>query len=95
MAFTSPRKAILLPEQLQYFQTSKTRQEILDFVESLNNAVVGVKLSDECSISPGATAILEILSRVEETAKSIPPVENSASRFGNPAFRTFYDKVIE
>jgi serine/threonine-protein phosphatase 2A activator len=23
----------------------------------------------------------------------IPPVENSASRFGNPAFRAFYDKV--
>lgn len=32
---------------------------------------------------------------MEETAKGIPPVDNKASRFGNPAFRTFYDKVTE
>lgn len=25
--------------------------------------------------------------------KEIPPVENSQSRFGNPAFRDFYDRV--
>lgn len=40
-------------------------------------------------------AILGVLDRVEEIANGIPPVENSASRFGNPAFRTFYDKVSE
>ena len=34
-----------------------------------------------------------MLDEVEEIAKSIPPVDNSASRFGNPAFKTFYDKV--
>jgi hypothetical protein len=28
-------------------------------------------------------------------AKDNPPVENSGSRFGNPAFRAFYDKVAE
>ncbi|KNZ74755.1 Serine/threonine-protein phosphatase 2A activator 2, partial [Termitomyces sp. J132] len=95
MAFIAPHKAILLPEQLQYFQTSKTRQEILSYIEALNDAVAGVKLLDECSQSAGVTVILDILSRVEETAKSIPPVENAASRFGNPAFRTFYDKVNE
>lgn len=36
-----------------------------------------------------------MLDEVEEIAKSIPPVDNSASRFGNPAFKTFYDKVQE
>jgi hypothetical protein len=30
---------------------------------------------------------------VEALAKETPPVDNAASRFGNPAFRTFYDKV--
>ena len=40
-------------------------------------------------------AVLNVLGTVEETAKSIPPVDNKASRFGNPAFRTFYDKVSE
>ncbi len=32
---------------------------------------------------------------MQDIAKKTPPVENAASRFGNPAFRTFYDKVAE
>ena len=41
------------------------------------------------------TAVRGVLDRVEELAKATPPVDNKASRFGNPAFRTFYDKVQE
>ncbi|TFK31620.1 hypothetical protein BDQ12DRAFT_618593 [Crucibulum laeve] len=95
MSFKVPRKSILSKEQLEYFQRSKTHQDIVSYIEVLNNAVVGVKLTDECSESAGITAILDVLSRVEQIAKDTPPVENSASRFGNPAFRTFYDKVGE
>ena len=40
-------------------------------------------------------ALLGVLDRIEELAKEMPPVDNKASRFGNPAFRTFYDKVSE
>jgi len=43
----------------------------------------------------GASAVLEILNRVEKIAREIPPVDNAASRFGNPAFRTLYDKIQE
>lgn len=39
--------------------------------------------------------MLDILERVAETARGIPPVDNKASRFGNPAFRTFFDKISE
>jgi serine/threonine-protein phosphatase 2A activator len=39
--------------------------------------------------------VLRVLDTVEATAHAIPPVENAASRFGNPAFRTFYDRVSE
>lgn len=43
----------------------------------------------------GVKSILNALDRVEEIVKNTPAVENSASRFGNPAFRTFYDRVSE
>ena len=43
----------------------------------------------------GVTAVLGFLEEIAQIAKHIPPVENAASRFGNPAFRTFYDKVSE
>jgi serine/threonine-protein phosphatase 2A activator len=32
---------------------------------------------------------------VEQITRETPPVNNAASRFGNPAFRTFYDQVTE
>jgi serine/threonine-protein phosphatase 2A activator len=40
-------------------------------------------------------AILGILDEVEKIVQATPPVDNAASRFGNPAFKTFYDKVEE
>ncbi|KAK1225745.1 Serine/threonine-protein phosphatase 2A activator 2 [Marasmius sp. AFHP31] len=90
-----PRKSLLSQSQLEWFQTSETHNRIITYVETLNEAVVGAKLGDKCEESEGVKAILEILDRVEEIAKDTPPVENSASRFGNPAFRTFYDRVQE
>ena len=37
---------------------------------------------------------MEILDSVLALAKATPPVDNKLSRFGNPAFKTFYDKII-
>ncbi|KAI0088198.1 Phosphotyrosyl phosphatase activator [Irpex rosettiformis] len=94
--FIQPYKAILTPEQLAYFQKeSKTHKDIVAFVERLNDSVTGVKLTAECTESEGVSAILHVLDQVEAIAKDTPPVDNKASRFGNPAFRTFYDKVSE
>ncbi|KAF7331629.1 F-box domain-containing protein [Mycena kentingensis (nom. inval.)] len=91
--FRAPTKVILTPTQLEYFQTSQTHNDVLTYIGVLNEAVVSVKLSGECSQSDGVTAILTVLDTVENTAQNIPPVENAASRFGNPAFRTFYDRM--
>ncbi|KAF7306348.1 Serine/threonine-protein phosphatase 2A activator [Mycena indigotica] len=95
MFFQVPSKAIVTPAQLEYFQTSTTHNDVLAYISVLNEAVVGVKLSSECSESDGVRAVLDVLNKIESTADAIPPVDNAASRFGNPAFRTFYDRVVE
>lgn len=58
MSFQTPKKVILLPEQLAYFQTSKTHQTLVSYIEALNKSVTGVKLTDECSESPVSMAIV-------------------------------------
>ncbi|KAI9060099.1 Phosphotyrosyl phosphatase activator [Trametes sanguinea] len=93
--FLPPRKVILTKEQLEAFQQSKTHETIVSYINTLNECVVGVKLTDDVPVSSAVQAVLDILDRIAETAKGIPPVDNKASRFGNPAFRTFYDKVSE
>jgi len=115
MSFQIPRKSLLTPEQLVAFETSDTRQKITAYIERLNKAVSGLKLTDDCPQSKvrfqpachlgslsngtgtlqGVKSLMGILDSVEEIARETPPVENSASRFGNPAFRTFYDRVVE
>ncbi|TFY81861.1 hypothetical protein EWM64_g2155 [Hericium alpestre] len=88
-----PHKAILTKDQLAAFQASKTHNDIISYIETLNGAVVGVKLTDPCPESPAISALVHVLDEVEEIAKATPPIDNAASRFGNPAFRVFYDKL--
>ena len=57
MQWQVPRKTILSKEQLEYFQGSKTYQDIILYIETLNNAVIGSKLTDDCHISPVRTVI--------------------------------------
>lgn len=49
--FRALEKAILSKEQLAAFQSSNTYAKITSYIEALNNAVVGCKLTDECSQS--------------------------------------------
>lgn len=51
-AFRPPQKAILAKEQLTAFQSSQTHQVIVSYIETVNAAVVGVKLTDPCPESP-------------------------------------------
>ncbi|GHJ87726.1 hypothetical protein NliqN6_4128 [Naganishia liquefaciens] len=90
-----PRKRILSPAHLAAFKESQTYRDIVEFVEELNTSIVGKKLSDGRADSSVVSAILEILDEVEKIVQDTPPVDNAASRFGNPAFKTFYDKVVE
>lgn len=45
------------------------------------------------SFSQSVKYVLRILDLVDETVAANPPVDNEKSRFGNPAFRDFYDQV--
>jgi len=80
--------------KLEFFQISETRQKRVSYIEVLNN-IVGSRLNDEHLLPTGAAAVLVVLDSFEQVARNTPPVENSASRFGNPALRTFYDCVSE
>ncbi|TFK28219.1 Phosphotyrosyl phosphatase activator [Coprinopsis marcescibilis] len=94
-AYIPPTKRILTPAQLQAFQRGEAHATIVGWVQRLNRAVKGVKLGEASSGSEVITALLKILDRVLQFAKETPVVENSGSRFGNPAFRVFYDLVGE
>ncbi|KAH0831309.1 Phosphotyrosyl phosphatase activator [Lanmaoa asiatica] len=92
MTFKIPTKHILSSGQLEDFQNSQTHANLVTFIEQLNESVINVKLTDDVEATK-IDPILNILEQVEGIAAQTPPIDNKASRFGNPAFRIFYDKV--
>ncbi|CAG8676800.1 2243_t:CDS:2 [Cetraspora pellucida] len=91
--FMIPKRQILTKDDLDKFQESQAYEEYASFIVRLNDSVKGLKLTTECIVSPALVNILEILDTVNTYCKEIPPVNNEKSRFGNPAFRDFYDRV--
>ena len=47
-----PRKVILTKENLEAFQQSETHTTIVSYINTLNECVVGVKLTDDVFVSP-------------------------------------------
>ncbi len=46
-----PRKVILTKENLEAFQQSETHATIVSYINTLNECVVGVKLTDDVPVS--------------------------------------------
>ncbi|KAK9453913.1 hypothetical protein V1511DRAFT_489342 [Dipodascopsis uninucleata] len=103
MQFKVPQKRLLTNDDLEVFLTSDTYTDIITFIEDLSNSVRGLKNSDPCMKSEnicdqltefqGSSAVVKILDEIEQYVEQAPPVANEKSRFGNPAFRKFYDVV--
>ncbi|KAK9379967.1 uncharacterized protein V2V93DRAFT_372808 [Kockiozyma suomiensis] len=89
----APVPRILTKEDLEQFQASETYNVLLEFILDLREAATGHPNSYECSISNTTLGVLSLLDSIEEIINRHPPVENAQSRFGNPAFRDFYDDV--
>ncbi|KAI9632281.1 putative Phosphotyrosyl phosphatase activator, partial [Dioszegia hungarica] len=91
-----PTKHILTPIHLAAFQRSPTYRDVTTFIDDLNESVIGLQLAD---VKPSPVrrtqSLIDILDQVLDIAHRTPPVDNKLSRFGNPAFKTFYDKVGE
>lgn len=94
--FQEPRKRIVSPASLHRFEHSGAFAEILAFIRVCNTSVVGKTLTDDIETSAACQTILTILDEVAALRNSTPPDASiGSSRFGNPAFRTFYAKIRE
>ena len=89
-----PVKRIISPESLEKFLESPTHAEIVSFIETLNAACTNVKLTTPCQQSAVIDSLLGILDSVVKLTEETPAVDNKMSRFGNPAFKTLYDKIL-
>lgn len=87
-------KRILLNEDLEVWTNSEIYASLLDFVESLQNSVVGSPNDEKLTPSANVDKIMDCLARVSTIADENAVVhEKDISRFGKIEFRDFYDQV--
>ncbi|KAI8967509.1 Phosphotyrosyl phosphatase activator [Mycotypha africana] len=93
MTYQVPVKRIITKDDLEEFLQSDAYNDYISLIERLNKSVKNMKIDSDVNISQSVQKILDILETVLKWIDDCPPVENSTSRFGNPAFRSFYDKI--
>ena len=93
--FVEPIRRIFSSKDHDLFLSSSTYSLILAFVFSLSESAADKKISSVplASADPIIHKILTILDSVEETIDFYPPDEQGNSRFGNAAFRQFFDSI--
>ncbi|KAK9368690.1 Phosphotyrosyl phosphatase activator [Lipomyces kononenkoae] len=93
MASDKPSARILTQEDLDVFKESETYNVLLQFILDLREAATGHPNSFDCIESETTKSILSLLDEVQQLTTLHPAVSNEKSRFGNPAFRDFYDDL--
>lgn len=87
-------KRILLKKDLDIWTESETYQSLLQFVEALQDSVVGLPNDAEVPVLAATNTLLKLLTRVSEIVAENPVEhEKDVSRFGKIEFRDFYDQV--
>ncbi|KAI8324740.1 Phosphotyrosyl phosphatase activator [Martensiomyces pterosporus] len=89
-----PTRKILTPEDLSCFQTSAPCSQLVDFLNALNASIIGVKTGAEVEDSEIVKDLSRLLDSVKQVNEDVKPLQTN-SRFGNPAFRDFYDALEE
>ena len=72
--------------------TGSTLRDFVAFTLVLSEAVIGVPNSQPCRESEGCKAVITALEQLSTFCNETPTVSH-AVRYGNPAFRTWFDKM--
>lgn len=67
-------------------------QDYFGFIKAINVAVRGKGPNYECHTSEVTQGLLKLISTLDEFITNTPPI-NQPQRFGNQAFKAWYEKV--
>jgi serine/threonine-protein phosphatase 2A activator len=90
--FEVPDKKIKSQADMLKWEKSEAYYDLIGFINTICVAVQGKKNSSPCELSPIANGILNVLKKFEQIAIETPPIDQP-QRFGNMAFRQFYQKI--
>lgn len=90
--FTEPQKEVKNMMEMARWEKSETYFDLVGFINSICMCIQGKTLSYKCQVSPVVQKLLDMLQKFEQLAIETPPVAQP-QRFGNSAFKSWYQKV--
>lgn len=82
----------MTPPDVTKWESSAAYRDLIGFIEALNASVKGKKLTDKLDTSPNVDKILAMIDRLNVIVDEVPPIEQP-QRFGNKAFKTWYERL--
>lgn len=92
--FVEPQKEVKSAMEMARWEKSETFYDLLGFINSACMCIQGKSNSHKSQVSPVVQKLFAMLEEIEKLAIETPPVDQP-QRFGNTAFRTWYQKLKE
>lgn len=91
-AFRVPEKQVKTAMDMVRWEKSEAYYDLLGFISSMCVALQGTRQTQQVELSPVLQKVSDALKRFEQLAIETPPVDQPA-RFGNQAYRTWFQKM--
>lgn len=91
--FQKPTKNILTKEDLDNFLTSEAHDQYFEFVKNLSSSMEGKTTTSKVLEEKIIVELQKVLDALKNLVDEIKPEPVGLSRFGNPAFKTWYTKA--
>ncbi|XP_041370334.1 serine/threonine-protein phosphatase 2A activator-like isoform X2 [Gigantopelta aegis] len=92
--FKTPQKEISGPQDIPKWEKSQAYHDITGFILTVNDAIKGKKMTENYHVSELCEKLTVMLDEFSAWIDEIPPVEQP-QRFGNKAFRDWFNKLKE
>jgi serine/threonine-protein phosphatase 2A activator len=90
--FVKPSKQVNSPLKMRVWEESQAYQDYLGFIVSIGENIVGRKITEKINISEQCARVISVIDSLKNLADQTPPTEMQ-SRYGNPAYRDWFDKM--
>jgi serine/threonine-protein phosphatase 2A activator len=91
-SFIEPQKEIKNAMEMARWEKSETFYDLLGFINSVCMCIQGKSNSYNCQVPPVVQKFIDMLEKIEKLAMETPPLDQP-QRFGNTAFRAWYQKL--
>jgi len=90
--FTVPSKQITGPDKVKVWEESQAYQDYLGFIMDIGDSIQGKKITDDVQVSKNCSKVVQLLEKLGQMVDATPPIAMQA-RYGNPAYRDWFDKL--